>query len=48
MSHLNKNEQIYIENVDQLINVYRLLKHKWDNNYSLINEITDFQRGNLT
>jgi hypothetical protein len=48
MSHLNKNEQIYIENVDQLINVYRLLKNKWDKNYSLINEITDFQRDNLT
>jgi hypothetical protein len=48
MSLLEQNEQIYIENVDQLINVYRLLKHKWDNNYSLINEIKDFQKGILT
>jgi hypothetical protein len=48
MELLKKNEQIYIENVDQLINVYRLLKNKWDKNYSLINEIEDFQRGNLT
>jgi hypothetical protein len=48
MELLKKNEQIYIENVDQLINVYRLLKNKWDNNYSLINEIMDFQKDNLT
>ena len=42
MSLLNKNEQIRIESVKQLEQVYEVLKDEWDKDYPVYEEIDTF------
>ncbi len=42
MSYLNKNEQIRIESVKQLEQVYEVLKGQWDKDYPVYEEIDTF------
>ena len=42
MSYLKKNEQIRIESVEQLEQVYEVLKWEWDKDYSIDGEIDTF------
>jgi hypothetical protein len=42
MSILNKNEQIRIESVKQLEQVYEVLKEQWDKDYTVCEEIDTF------
>jgi len=42
MSILNKNEQIRIESVKQLEQVYEVLKEEWDKDYTVYEEIDTF------
>jgi hypothetical protein len=42
MSYLNKNEQIRIDSVKQLEQVYEVLKDEWDKDYPVYEEIDTF------
>ena len=42
MNYLNKNEQIRIESVKQLEQVYEVLKEKWGKDYPVHEEIDTF------
>jgi hypothetical protein len=42
MSYLNKNEKIRIESVEQLEQVYEVLKEEWNKDYSIDEEIDTF------
>jgi hypothetical protein len=47
MSHLNKNEQIRIESVEQLEQVYEVLKGEWNKGYPVYEEIDTFNCNEL-
>jgi hypothetical protein len=47
MSYLNKNEQIRIESVKQLEQVYEVFKEEWDKDYSVDEEIDTFNGNEL-
>lgn len=44
MSYLNKNEQIRIDSVEQLKQVYEMLKDEWDKDYTVYEEIDYFHQ----
>jgi len=47
MSILNKNEQIRIESVEQLKQVYEVLKEEWQKEFSINDEINTFNYNEL-